>query len=1131
MGTRLSGTYYNTGLENGLSNQFDISIDDSSYSSSVIPFSLKNLRFKWTPKDNERFNTIFESSCEIEINVDSSDVNDFVNDLTGAAEQRFTVKIDKNSSLYWVGLVQAEQVNTQDRGYNNGKSFRLKAVDGIARLKTTDYNNSGTAYSGKETFLEHLFNIIGKIPLSSYWGASDIQLDTMVNWWEDSQTYAANTCPLTLTRFDHRAFIFIDESATKLYKTSYEVLDEICKIWGVRFFFADGRYRFHQVNEYANTGTVVIRHFLKDGSYDSNTSSASLSMYDAAWGNPENFTQSSIKVIGLAEGNYSSYPALNRVINNYNHFLAQNLAAFAAWSDSSAPTFTVNDVSDNAGTSKILFSFRAFYSVEFNAFVDFQPCLMKFRLTCSLASGGTTYYLKRRARVNSNGSITRDQIEWATTLDYYEFFSEGIPLNDVSLVSSYSIETPVLPDEGDLSLVVGLHDTYNLSGRVISDLLTEDWSITRFSMELLVDGTFEGQYNITRYESTNGDSSNNSAELVFDTLLGDGPTLSALSHIEASDGVNWTVSTAWRKGNSGTYDNPIGELLAREIMSGQTSPVDRWFGRLKGDLAFYNIVNRDLVNFICSGVSYDAKRDIWDGEWFAISSNPLLADASPEDALVDPNRPRYDGRSFPLSVSTDGPGRLIPVGPAPPMYPDISPLINDGLISEDATISNIPIRRTSDDEFVLEGDIIRIVSPVGTDQGAYVDESTTGETQIGTRETTAFGAYEEGASLLADAEQVQASILWGRRKFFAFQLYDYDENFTTSASWTTIARAFFRPYKSGNAWDLAEKKYIRQILWSVGVSEGTATPQYDLRVYKNSGATTVLSSVTISGENERAAVTGDYELLEDDVYLFQIRRTDGGSSSHSTGLRCELEIVNKNFEPSDITGLQLWLRSDAGVTTSSGAVTDWADQSGNSNDASQSTSASRPALNTTGQNGYPYLTFDGSDDYMLISSVLGLTDYPFTIFAVFNQDDSTTSEESVCGLNDNSATNEYHTLAADASGDLLRSASNSGTEYSSTKAYDPEDFTVAVANFDSATSRTVYHQDGSGTTDTNSVAFSGNLDEFLIGRLQQSGSTQDFTGDIYEILVYNSILSDNDRQKVLHYLNKKYGTRAFFFSE
>lgn len=57
------------------------------------------------------------------------------------------------------------------------------------------------------------------------------------------------------------------------------------------------------------------------------------------------------------------------------------------------------------------------------------------------------------------------------------------------------------------------------------------------------------------------------------------------------------------------------------------------------------------------------------------------------------------------------------------------------------------------------------------------------------------------------------------------------------------------------------------------------------------------------------------------------------------------------------------LQADTGVTESGGAVSAWADQSGNGRNFTQGTVGARPTLQTI--SGYPAIVFDGSDDWLL----------------------------------------------------------------------------------------------------------------------------------------------------------------------
>ena len=70
-----------------------------------------------------------------------------------------------------------------------------------------------------------------------------------------------------------------------------------------------------------------------------------------------------------------------------------------------------------------------------------------------------------------------------------------------------------------------------------------------------------------------------------------------------------------------------------------------------------------------------------------------------------------------------------------------------------------------------------------------------------------------------------------------------------------------------------------------------------------------------------------------------------------------------------VNGAQVWLKADAGVLNASDlpafhgeAVKTWQDQSGNGNDVTQDIATRQPAFNTGVLNGMPAISFDGGDD-------------------------------------------------------------------------------------------------------------------------------------------------------------------------
>jgi len=76
------------------------------------------------------------------------------------------------------------------------------------------------------------------------------------------------------------------------------------------------------------------------------------------------------------------------------------------------------------------------------------------------------------------------------------------------------------------------------------------------------------------------------------------------------------------------------------------------------------------------------------------------------------------------------------------------------------------------------------------------------------------------------------------------------------------------------------------------------------------------------------------------------------------------------ISPDELPGLQLWLKSDAGITYDSDGVSRWADQSGTTeNHAVQDEPAFRPAFVAHGLGSKPVLRFDGTDDYLAIENL------------------------------------------------------------------------------------------------------------------------------------------------------------------
>lgn len=233
------------------------------------------------------------------------------------------------------------------------------------------------------------------------------------------------------------------------------------------------------------------------------------------------------------------------------------------------------------------------------------------------------------------------------------------------------------------------------------------------------------------------------------------------------------------------------------------------------------------------------------------------------------------------------------------------------------------------------------------------------------------------------------------------------------------------------------------------------------------------------------------------------------------------------FSPSDIAGLKLWLKADAITGLSDGdPVTTWEDASSANNDATQGTANVKPLYKTAIVNSLPVVRFVPEIGNPPLSDYLSLPDFmnAQTAATVFWVAKITT---------DPPATDPR---TGPPVGDLGTDANADHYPYTDSTVYLDIGSTVRKTVGNPTPSLTSWHYVSivsasadwrfylAGTsifaTGTNTVAFNSAP---LVGRASGAGGPYGFDGDIAEIIVYNSALSDTDRGNVQTYLASKYG--------
>jgi len=203
--------------------------------------------------------------------------------------------------------------------------------------------------------------------------------------------------------------------------------------------------------------------------------------------------------------------------------------------------------------------------------------------------------------------------------------------------------------------------------------------------------------------------------------------------------------------------------------------------------------------------------------------------------------------------------------------------------------------------------------------------------------------------------------------------------------------------------------------------------------------------------------------------------------------------------------LALWLNASAGLTLSGTDVSTWADQSGNGKDATASGTA-RPTYQSSGINGMPAISFNGTTNRMTGSQVL--TTAPATVFAVVNF----SVAETIGGIFQQTNFILYRGFSP---GSNTAFRLFNGTDLTSSNGI-PNGTAVLLEGVANGASSFLFSngvERASG--DAGSLAISGSYEIASF-----SGSPR--TMVIAEILVYSTNLGTNDRQSVENYLNTKY---------
>jgi len=571
MGVRYRNIFYSY---SGVAWQIDI--HDSTYSSSVNLFTSVD-GFKLSYKQiTERLDPIFASTVNIPIDIINSTIEGFLTDVMTAQEERISVKIYKNTVLYWVGILLPDMVTKEDVSYPY--TSEITFTDGLGRLKDIDYNTGGTTpaiYTGRETVLEHLLKILSKTGISALYENYDNFLQTTVNWYDLRHAYLYFYCPLGFTKIDHGSFYRYDDEGTLEYMKTDKVLEYILRLFNARILMAEGRFHVIQPQEYSRS-TTFSRVFTK-----------------LAYGGAAYIAKSFAVIQDSSKrksgGTTGYFAPLRKILKTYKY----SRTPYENNSMLPLPVPLYDDtpialLSNLLAVDRIKFSgtIRTWYEATGGTVTMDLWAQFLLRVTATKLSDSSVVYL----------TSTNDVYSWSSTPASCAY-KVGPYVGGSQWDEEFKIEftLPILTGvEYSATFQFYFNGLFTGPGFPYTLQAGESWEHEIFDFKLIVDNS-DGESLFTAVNTAVGGTpvASNLEIKLPDTLLGDGPLGVSLGRLTTSNLTAYADSTVWGIHNSLTKVK-INQLSVDQNLLGQRLPTEKY----QGAFVDHTI---SAVNSICWG--------------------------------------------------------------------------------------------------------------------------------------------------------------------------------------------------------------------------------------------------------------------------------------------------------------------------------------------------------------------------------------------------------------------------------------------------------------------------------------------------------------------------------------------------
>jgi hypothetical protein len=631
----------------------EIWVEGSTVAATEINLGSSGPEIKYETSNQEKFTYILASSLDIPFIVENTGHADFIQDLRDGTLQEKDVYVhlynnrDTTRPL-WSGFLIMDLAAQEDVSFPY--EVKLTAVDGLSLLKDQPFvrdTNLDTGnpvefpYDVNDVYWNNYTRITNWIEiillktgsaLTAQGSNANYTYKTSVNWYNSTMPSTGQADdPLFWTQCKMNSLYSRDENGIYTPQSTYNVLEALCKNWGMRCVYWHHTFHFVQIAEYeaSETGTptaqdnINTREYFYTGTRRSDEATigeSNFGLYDLQFENVTNVNNAGLQK--LAGTKYDFYAPLKTVVGNFRVLADENQFQGFPELDQTTNTgdliyskdiSTYVDAANNDGWfCQILLNFSNITSRNANGSSS-QPKVLDMKMCFSIRArqAGTTPYTKMLTE--SGGTLTWSTYTAPTSTNnvpddminrYITYipigtsqrlvwessgYTNGVIPTDSAFTGEWEFEFFTYTDANLVSaLQVDYHGSLYIAGNQSFPQVRAGSSDTTFDYSDVFDSNnnFEGIFAQvaagsignnainTEYTSSTSDSYTLKVENLY---WGDSPLVDNASALRVWNGsafVKADPSGDWGKGTlSGTLN--FNKLLATEIMKCQHSASQR----------------------------------------------------------------------------------------------------------------------------------------------------------------------------------------------------------------------------------------------------------------------------------------------------------------------------------------------------------------------------------------------------------------------------------------------------------------------------------------------------------------------------------------------------------------------------